>query len=193
MSAMSSLLRRLSGVLAWMALVAAALLPVWLFLTYFPQRIGGLPLQQTDSFIARMPLDLRLGAMLVSAVPLAFSLWAWLSAYRLFRLYAVGEVYSLMALRRLRQIALALLAVAVSGLIADPLVTLFVTWNTGFNRPLGLIVPGFSPDMHVLLLSFRIGAQHTLTFQFGFGPAYDLFKAAAVFIAAKVMEDAGRV
>lgn len=163
-------LRTISLIVAWGATLGAFAFPAMLTLVVLhPSPIGFLDVRmEIPALTAHVPAAYRYGAFATSLVPAGFTFWAWWSLRRLMLLYAKGDVFTQAALHQLHNIALALLCSVIAGVLLGGVSSLVLSWPQG--------------DGH-----------RALSFSFGTDNAADLFKAAAVYVIALVMNDARRL
>lgn len=165
-------LSRLAGVMAWLSAAGAVLVPLCVAAIFlYPVAGHGIGLDwngQTAMEIARTPFDFRLVAFFFALAPAGFTVWALWSLMRLFRGYAVGDVFSYRALRHLNHVAVALFASVILGFVMQLPITLLLSWYKGAGHR---------------ALSIGIGSHEIA----------GLFLAGAVLVIARVMAEARRV
>lgn len=116
-------LRSTSSIMAWLSLSGAVLLTIAVPLAFLVPNAGihadGLKLAvAVDDVTSAIPLLDRVMALAVFTVPLGCLITALVLLFRLFRLYAVGNVFSSEALSTLRLITMLLFSSALTRPIA---------------------------------------------------------------------------
>lgn len=184
----------LSRIMAWAAgIFAVGTIPV-LVSNIFAVTIFGCPLFPIGlPPLPHLAIEQRLGVFAIYLVPAIFTTWAWWSLRGLFLLYASGEVYSDAALHQMKKIAAIFLAAAFAAFLADPFAILIETWSSPVAQNRSVVIGlGFLPRTG-LLIALPAGSGRLISFIFGWVQAMAFFKAALVYVIARIMEDARHV
>lgn len=122
-----------SRIMAWLALVGTALLPIMVIATFLaPTDHGKFILNIAAGHIsgllhADVPLRDQAIALAIQLIPTGFSVWALLSLHRLFAGYAKGQIFSASAVRALGHVATALFIAVIAGFFAEAGASLALT------------------------------------------------------------------
>jgi hypothetical protein len=164
---------RASRIMAWLSLIGAIAYLAAEFLVFLTPglwgQLGAIEIHHTGGDItSAIPLDYRIAALAVELIAAALMVWTLVELYRLFLLYAAGEVFSTAALRSLNRVA---------ALMFWYVLVSFVT-----QAPVSYILSLYRPPGHrEISLGFT---SHDINL---------LFVAGVVLVIARVMGEARRV
>ena len=131
--------------------------------------LGAIEIHHTGTDItAAMPLTYRAAALAVDLVPTAIMTWALIELYRLFLLYARGEVFSTAALTKLNRVAALMFWQVLTSFVAQ------------------------APISYILSLSRPAGHREISLGLTSYDLAF-LFMAGVVLVIARVMAEARRM
>jgi hypothetical protein len=150
----SHALIRASRAMGWLSLVGAVLVPLLAILVFlFPERTEFLDMNYNHlgaSLTGAIPIGDRLFALSAALIPAAIAAWGLAALVRLFRSFAMGEVFSQRALHSLSKVTMALFLNVVAAILVQAPISYLLSRHTA-HREVSL---GFgSDDVEVLFLA----------------------------------------
>lgn len=165
-----------SRIMAWAATFAAVAFPLAVMATAIdPQQFASLNLRLDHmgapplmAAAGGLPLESRLLILALKLVPVSIAVWGFISARRLFLLYAQGDVFSPVALKSLRAVGVAILSYAIVDFFMELPISAARSW--------------FNPE-----------GERAATLSLGFNDFLMIFIACASFVITRVMSEARRL
>jgi hypothetical protein len=151
-------LQTASLVMAWIATMAAVLIPLAVLATFlFPAQTGALNLRLyhlggAGVLTSGVPLTMRLVAFACATVPLGIVVWGLFSLRWLLLLYAQGQVFTTSAVGALTGITAAPFWYGIASFIAEAPITLALSWENGAGHRIVSLSIGLD-DLVLLFLS----------------------------------------
>jgi len=144
--------------MSWLSLVAmvaylAGEVSVFLIPAQLGHQLGALEMHHTGGDITpAIPIFYRAMGLAVELIPSGLIVWALIELFRLFQLYARGEVFARQAFIRLNRVAVLMFWYVIVSFVAGAPVSLILTWWRGHgHREISL---GFtSYDLEVLFVA----------------------------------------
>lgn len=162
----------ISRAMSWLAIAGAVVLPILIVATFiYPDqtRFLNLGLNHLGAPLAdHVPLQWRLVALLIEAIPIGIAIWGLLALHRLFRLFADGKIFSPAALTAFKTVTASVFWYVLAAFLSE--------------APLSLALTAANPP-----------GQHVISFGLGLGDVAVLFLGGATLVIGRVMAEAARL
>ena len=157
--------RRLSFVMQGVVVLGAVMAELglaWVWLSPSVIEAAVLPRLQLSPESAALTGEARLLGFVVSSVPLALVFYALYQAYQLFAGYRRGEILTVRAADRLRQISYAVIAVAVTAPLVQAALGLVLSWNAASGKRHLILSLSFNDYLVAALGGLLLAIAHVM-------------------------------